>query len=97
MSNANGRRILEEAKAMEHGEVACGLAISAEALSIELKRVKQQRAELLEAAKAALKEAEAWIKDQLGGTSSYQPAMDDLQLIRSAITRAAAEIGKAIP
>jgi hypothetical protein len=51
MSNANGRQILEEAKAMEHGEVACGLAIAAEALSIELKRVKQQRAELLEALK----------------------------------------------
>lgn len=49
MSNANGRQILEEAKAMEHGEVACGLAIVAEALSIELKLVKQQRAELLEA------------------------------------------------
>lgn len=53
MGNANGRRVLEEAKALEHGEVACGLAIAAEALSIELNRVRQQRAELLEACKAA--------------------------------------------
>ena len=55
-----------------------------------VRSLAEQRAELLEAAKAALKEAEAWIKDQLGGTSSYQQAMDDLQLIRSAITRAEA-------
>lgn len=59
MSNANGRRILEEAKAMEHGEVACGLAIAAEALSIELKRVKQQRAELLEALKMLFEDADS--------------------------------------
>lgn len=61
------------------------MADEIDGLREELTEVYKQHTELLEAAKAALKEAEDWIKDQLEGTSSYQSAMKDLQPIRTSI------------
>ena len=78
-----------EADAKYGAYVAPGTAVE---LIEEIRSLRADNADLLEAAQLALKIAESWIHDQLDGTSSIDGALRRLDPVRAAIARARGEV-----
>lgn len=87
MSNANGRKTLDEAKAGIHGEVATALALCLEIAAKDRDNIRQQRAELLEALKVAKDALEHMWREVSMNEYDYEKLNEAIINSYSAITK----------